>query len=197
MNKRFVAEVFKLAPEFSVVEDYFYEKPVGHILCGFICEKRPSATYFWRYAFPLYDRFEFLHLCFASELPLPDGMMTAKRGSEKALAQEFIKRIQPYRSETASLAQLDRFAAYIETEIGLVRNPIIRRGYALTLILLDRVDEAANELTALVSSDTINRGPQSCSDLAPLLNDLSMGTDVAKKTLEEWELETKRCLGLT
>ena len=45
MNKKFIAEVLKLAPEFAVVNGYFYVEPVDHILCGFVCERPPSGAY--------------------------------------------------------------------------------------------------------------------------------------------------------
>ena len=195
MNKRFIAEVLKLAPELAVVNQYFYEEPVEHILCGFVCEKPPSGAYFWKYAFPLYDRFKFLHLGFGNRLPLTDGFMEARRGNEKAIAAEFVRRIQPYRSEVASLAQLDRFAEYIETEIGL-GNHIIRRGYALTLILLGRADDATNELKTLSSFYSVDRYQEVSKDVEKLLSDLSAGIEVAQEALEGWELETKRRLGL-
>ena len=203
MNKKFIAEVLKLAPELSVVDYYFYEEPVDHILCGFVAERPPSGAYFWKYAFPLYDRFKFLHLTFGNRLPPPDGYMTAGLANVKAVAAEFVRRIQPYRSEVASLAQLDRFAEYIETEIGL-GNDIVRRGYALTLILLGRADEAASELRTLNSIYEEyrdhpvygDRYTQPSRDAKKLLSDLSVGIEVAQETLEGWEQETKRRLGL-
>lgn len=195
MNKKFIAEVLKLAPEFSVVDHYFYEKPVGHILWGFLAERPPSGAYFWRYTFPLYDRSERLHLGFGDRLPPPDDFMEVTRGGEKVAAAEFVGRIRKYRSEQASLARLDRFAEYLETEVGL-QNPIIRRGYAVTLIMLGRANDAINELKILSSLDWVQKKPEFIGDMTKLLNDLSAGIDVAQETLASWELETKRHLGL-
>ena len=195
MNKKFIAEVLKLAPEFAVVNGYFYVEPVDHILCGFVCERPPSGAYIWKYAFPLYDRCKRLHLGFGDRLPLPDCFMEAKRGREKEVAAEFIRRIQPYRSEIASLACLDRFAAYIETEIGL-ENPIIRRGYAVTLIMLGRANEAMAELAALASLDAVKEDQEFSADITRLQSDLSIGIETARKTLGAWEQETKQRLAL-
>ena len=195
MNKKFIDEVLRLAPEFSVVDVYFYEKPVGHILCGFVCEMPPSGACIWTYALPLYDRFEFLHLTFGGRLPPPDGFIDVKGLSDKEIAEKFVARIQPYRSEASSLANLDRFAAYIETECPL-KSPTIRRGYALTLIMLDRVDEAMEQLTIVKSLSTVRENSEAERDLAALVTDLSAGIELAKKRLEGWELETKRALGL-
>jgi hypothetical protein len=196
LNKKFIAEVLKLVPEFSVVDHYFYETPVGHILYGFAAERPPSGAYFWRYVFPLYDRSQHLHLGFGDRLPPPDDFMEATRGSEKAVAAEFVRRILKYRSEQASLARLDRFAEYLETEVGL-ENPVTRRGYAVTLIMLGRADDAMNELKTLSSLDWVQRKPESISDISKLLGDLSAGIEVAQETLAGWELETKQRLGLS
>lgn len=195
MNKTFLAEVLKLAPEFSVVDHYFYEEPVGHILCGFLCERSPSGAYISSYAFPLYDRFRFLHLNFSDELPYPDGFMEAPRGREKELAAEFIRRIEPYKPEVASLASLEQFAKRLEARPSL-KNPWTRRGYAVTLIMLHRRDEAMSELAALSALDYVKQTPDFDADITRLVNDLSEGIEVAKKTLEGWEAETRERLGL-
>ena len=196
MDEKFIAEVLRLVPEFSVAGHYFYEPPVSHIIWGFLAERPPSGAYFWRYAFPLYDRSERLHLGFGDRLPHPDDFMEVRRGGEKATAAEFIRRIRKYRAEQASLAQLDRFGEYLERGIGL-ENPVIRRAYAVTLIMLNRADDAMKELKILSSSSWVQRRPELVSDLAKLTGDLSAGVGVAQQTLAEWEQETKQRLGLS
>lgn len=200
MNKRFIAEVLKLMPNFSVSGSYFYQHPVDHILCGFLCEDPPSGPYIWSYSFPLYDRFKRLHLGFGSRLPGADAHMETKHGTPKEQAEEFVMRIQPHLSEVAALADLNQFVEYIESRFvvtGLIqRVHQVRRGYANTLILLDREDEAARELEAICDMDRVKNDPTAMKDLAKLRQDLSAGLDTAKKTLGEWELDTKKKLGI-
>ena len=196
MNKKFIREVLKLAPDLSVVDQFFYIQPVDHILCGFLCERPTTSAYFWKYIFPLYVRFDFLHLAFGDRLPPPDGSMEARRGMEKKVAEEFVKRIEPYVSEMASVADsLDRCVEYIES-LQTLGNLHIRRGYAYTLILLDRAEEARTHLEVIVSSDEMREYPERYSDVPIVLRDLSVGLEAAKGTLMQWELETKRTLGL-
>ena len=198
MNRRFIAEVLRLAPEFSVVDHYFFMKPVNHIMGGFLCERPSSTAYFWKYAFPLYVRFDFLHLGFGDRLPHPNGIMPVKRGRgmEKQVAEEFVKRIEPYRAEIEEVtASLNRFAEYVEMNCGL-ENPGIRRGYAFTLLLLNREEEARTLLNMIVASGAMKEFPERYSDVPIVLDDLSKGIENAKNTLMDWERDTKRKLGL-
>jgi len=198
LGKRFDAEVLKLVPEFGVVDGYFYEKPFGHILCGFLCDRPPSGPYICKYAFPLYDRFRFMHLGFGGRLPGADGHMNRSRPKEEAA--NFVRRIEPYRSEVSSLRNLDRFACYLESNYvsrGITtKNHHHQRCYTVTLLMLGRADEAARELELLLSMERIARDDVATKDLRKLQADLSQSVEVAKGTLEAWDLETKRQLGL-
>ena len=195
MNKKFATAVRKLAPNMNVVDHYFFEPPVDHILRGFLCEKPSSAAYFWMFAFPLYDNFKFLHLGFAKRLPGTDGFLELERGGDKEIAIEFVNRMARYRDESMALGNLDRFAQFIECEIGL-GNPGIRRGFALTLIMLGRSKKARKELEALIAMNDTNRPSGIADDADRLICELDEGIDVARNTLLDWESETKRKLAL-
>ena len=120
---------------------------------------------------------------------------------EMELAAEFVSQIGPFRAEVESLAGLKKFANYLEVEYiktGIVSgNPRIRRGFALTLLMLGRKEEAAKEIETLCLMDDVKKDPNAMADLRKLLDDLSSGIEFAKKTLDEWEVETKQNLGIT
>lgn len=122
--------------------------------------------------------------------------MDVGRGNEKALSAEFVRRIQPYRSAVESLADPSNFAAYIETEIGLT-NYIVRKGYAATLVMLGRRDDALSQLDILKNMDSAKRDQKRMADIDMLFDNLMIGTDKARSILGEWERETKQLLGLT
>ena len=178
MNRRFIAEVLKLAPDLSVVGHYFYMKPVDHIMGGFLCERPSTTAFFWKYAFPLYVPFNFLHLGFGDRLPRPEGIMPVKRGPgmAKEVAKEFVKRIEPYKAEMRETTMsFDRFAACVEREIGLENRGILR-GYAYTLLLMGREEEARAHLESIVGSEESKEFPKRYADVRIILNDLSKGT---------------------
>lgn len=187
LNKRFIKQVLNQAPEFGVVDHYFYELPVGHILTGFLCERGSGACYVWKYAFPLYDRFHHLHLLYGNRLPLGEGIIDAHVSETQRIASEFMKRIEPYRDEVRSLAQYNRFAEFLIERRSFKRDDV-RRTYALTLIMLGREKKAKSELARLAQAEDV------IDDVPFLLDQLSQGVHVAQATLAEWEQDTKRQL---
>src|SRR5260221_1717029 len=115
MNKKFETEVLKLRGDLRAVENYFYKPPITHVMCGFACERPPSGAYIWKYALPLYDRLEFLHLGLADRLPKPHDFMIVRRGDEHQLAREFVERINLYCKDLSKLSELSRFLLYVES----------------------------------------------------------------------------------
>ena len=200
-KKRFSAEVLKLVPEFASFDNtYFYETPFDHVLCGFVYERTPGAAYVWKWLFPLYDRFNFLHLSFGDRLPPGQDYLEITLGGPKEQATAFVERIQPYRDQVAALRDIGRFAEYLETKYvatGIAaNNHNHRRCYAVTLIMLGQAEEAARELESLLKMEGIARDPAALKDMQRLRDDLARGLSTAKRTLEVWEIETKLKLGL-
>lgn len=195
MNKKFIAEVLKREPRFAAVDHYFFERPVGHIMSGFLCERPPSGAYIWKYAFPLYDRFPFLHLGYGMRLPGTDGFMVVNKGHESALSEEFLRRIKPYQKDVSKLQDLEEFRAYIETAVGL-QHPGIRRGYAATQIMLGRGHDAASALSTLLDPQQTGLDHEFTRDVQKLLDDLDAGIPVAQRTLGQWERDAKARLGI-
>jgi hypothetical protein len=161
VNKKFMREILRLLPNFRVTAGhYFYEPPVHHVLAGFAWERPPSGVRLWKYAFPLYEGGE-LHLGYADRLPQFDDCTTPLPGQqqrlvpplpeqERRMAEEFVRRIEPYRREVSKLRDLDHFLNYQKSKS--MENPLIRRGLALTLVMIGEADKALDQLAMCLRS---------------------------------------------
>lgn len=195
-KKKFADVVLKALPNLVLVDGYFVEIPILHIACGFSYERPPSGTYIWRFVFPLYYRTDKLGLMFSDRLPRPHGHIPGSRWNDSELAAEFVRRVEPFREVVRALGTLIGFKHYLE-ESGALRSPFIRRGYALTLIMLGEVEEATQHLKVLRSVTGIERGhPNFHSENDEVLRCLSNGLESAQTLLLQWEAETRQRLGL-
>jgi len=93
-------EVLSLRPKLGLVDGFFYQKPVEHILCGFLHEHGSAGGYICRFALPLYECHKFLSLNFSSRLPGDMSFWEDRNRTAKERAAEFVRRIEPYEAET-------------------------------------------------------------------------------------------------
>lgn len=212
MNKVFKAKVLSLRPEFAVTDAYFYYRPVGEILCGFLWENVRGHAYLWRFATPLYEPIDHLHLNFGERLPEPDGSALGF-GTGRRAAVEFIRRIQSYeaitRAQQDPLCFLNCFEQYEQktranpdpvvpgrfVEHSVLQNPRVRRTIALTLILVGRAAEGRAHLECLLGDAAwLERYPHFIDDVHLVLKALDAGLDDARALLRTWEERTKRNL---
>jgi hypothetical protein len=189
MSKRFEAAVLSLRPDFAIKDKYFYYMPVGHILCGFVYEKARGRAYIWRFALPLYDHHEFLSLTFAERLPRPEGIMPGFSSDLRA-AEEFVRRIEPYESETRTWQEPQTFLRLFEDPHTLA-NPWVRRCIAWTYILIGKPAEARAHMHVLLNSEEPQDDPHFLQDVRQILDTLESSLDEAQKSLLGWEVATK------
>lgn len=195
MNKTFERQVLKLRPSFRVSNGHFYITPVEHILCGFVYEKARGGSYVWRYALPLYDHVDFVHLTFGERLPPPAGNRTTENTLSANDAEGFIRWIGPVEASTSAWRDIRNFLCFAESRLYLA-NPWIQRGHAMTLIMLGRGAEAESELQALLKTPGTETIAHFRDDLIEILAALSRSVDDAQQCLLRWEAETKARLGI-
>ena len=195
-NKRFVAEVLKLNPYFSCIDGFFYFTKVEHLLSGFVCENGSGGFYVWKYAYPLFDRFQRLHLNFGERLKYPDGFIDLNHVAKKDVAIEFSRRISGYIDEVFALQDLEKFLHYLEKDESALRNPKIRKCYAFTLVLVDRCYDAKEQLITVLDSETAKSDKVFYEDCTEVLNLIYSDNNVAKDLITFWGKETKLTLGL-
>jgi len=144
-SKKFNLEILRLLPDFRhLSKGFFYEPPTEHVLVGFAWDRPPGMIYLWKYAFPLYDTAGFLHFSYGDRLPKPEDWMPARWENAQEMAEEYVRRIMPYREEIRKLRDLDCFLAYQKgRSLG---NPVIRKGFAMTLVMAGQPDQALKQL---------------------------------------------------
>ena len=181
--------MLKLRPDFRVTDHYFYVPPVEHVLCGFLREKGTGGAYIWWYAFPLFDRNDFIHLGFGDRLHHPKDFMPTQP-SVNADAAEFLRRIQPHEANTLAHRELTEFLKLAESRANR-GNPRIDRVYGMTLIMRDRGLEAESVLKRVLAAPGVENYPGFREDVSEVLGALSRGVDRAKAVLLEWEEQMK------
>lgn len=146
-NKKFTREILRLLPGFKGVErNFFYETPFKHILAGFAWDRPGIYVYVLKYAYPLYEGVDFLHFGYGGRLPKSESAIPIVKGEEQTMAEEFVRRITPYREEISQLRDLNNFLSYIESRQKALENPSIRRGLALTLLMAGQKGQAIEQL---------------------------------------------------
>ena len=94
------------------------------------------------------------------------------KGGERAAAIEFITRIERHEQEMSTLREPQAFLAYIES-LSAFRNPWIRRGYAMTLLVLGRTAEAAAHIGRLLTQEPIDNLPHFREEMAGIAHVLA------------------------
>jgi hypothetical protein len=189
-NKRFNREVLQLRPDLRLTTGVFYKVPVGHVLCGYAFERTFMNAYASYYACPLYDRIDLIALTFGDRLPEPANGLAFEHSDDKLLAQEFVERIAAYDSLLARLSDPAGFADFVASR-SILGNPRVRRGYAVTLVMLGRADEAREHLSLLSEMSEIAHYAHFHEDVNLLLRRLDDGIEAAQATLAEWERATR------
>lgn len=196
MSKRIQTAILSIRPDLGALDGYFYFRPVGHILCGFACETRPTGTHIVPYLFPLYSGEKQLHLTYGEPLAYPEDLVGPSKGGEASTARQFVATLDRHEARIRALQDPATFAMYLESQKPL-ENPWIRRAYALTLILLGRVTEAEAQLQILSGRAETARYPGFNAAISRISADLVQGVDAAKARLDAWEAEAKAHFRLT
>lgn len=195
-NKKFIREVLQLNPMLSCVDGFFYFNGYDHILSGFVCENASGGLYVWKYAYPLFDKLNYLHLNYGERLKHPDGFIDYSKISKADAASEFTKRIAKYTEEVLELRDLENFILYVERSPHILGNPNIRKCYAFSLILSDRYAEAEKQLSKVLESETSKTNKQMYDECAKLIKLIGDNNEMAKNLILSWEEEMKERLGL-
>ena len=191
MNKKFNREVLKLLPNLREAQThFFYEVPFDHVLAGFAWEAPPSGLYIWRYAFPLFEVTDFMHLGYGERLPVPNDYIGMGNSSERALAAEFINQISPYREEVSQLRELSSFISHLQS--APLDNPLIRRGLALAFVIKGEPALATEQLQISIRSAHDQEFEESAKEWMAAISNGS-----ARDMLLASERQLKRRLGIT
>jgi hypothetical protein len=190
VSKKICKAIVNIRPDLGDLDGYFYFKPVGHVLAGFVCEARPDGTYIVPYLFPLYTGERELHLTFGEPLSYPESRVALAKDDERTTARLFVATMERHEARMRALQDLDAFAKYVES-VKPLENPWIRRGYAFTLILLNRPAEAEIQLQMLRGLPGTANYPGFDVAIEQVAAQLVVSFAAARETLLGWEAETK------
>ena len=179
----------------GVVDGYFYLKPVALIAGGFTLETilGGRVARVSRFHLPLYDRRRGFSLLF-SEVLLRDGKVFEIVGlRENEIAGLFIELINPEMDILIERCDLRGFAKWVK-DLDL-ENPLARRTYASSLIMLGEFDAAKRELGLVLQHP--REMPHLFQEETLLLSrSLAVSGDHAQSLLMRWLAETKHDLRL-
>lgn len=195
MNKKFEKEILNLRPAWRLCGHYFCMMPVDLIVTGFTWDKSSGGIYLWRYACPLFDRSS-ISLTFGQRLDHPDDYLAVTKGGERAAAIEFMTRVERYEQEMSTLREPQEFLAYIES-LSSFRNPWVRRGYAMTLLVLGRTAEAAAHIDRLLKHEPIDNLPHFREDMAEIAHMLAEDPASIIPRLHQRAADNRSALGLS
>jgi hypothetical protein len=195
MNKRFEKAVLGLRPTWHAVSRYYFcMSPANLVMCGFAWDRTQGGVYIWRFAHPLFET-KPLTLSFGLRLPYPEDFLPIAQGGEEAAASEFVSRVAPHESATSRLSEPAEFLAHVEA-LNSFRNPWVTRGYALTLIMLGRMSDAAAQLDLLLGGNYGDGIPGFKEEVVGVARALSSDPGALVSVLRERAVENKRALGL-
>ncbi len=164
---------------------------------GFVADHKPSGGELLQFALPLYVQNFHCHLSYADRLPLRAGAFNADGKSADELGREFVEKAEPYIEQVRQRDSLPGFASFVES-LGALQNPRIQYIYGLTLIMLERPDEAAEYLRAVAESDWTRRVvPDESQSASSLVRDIESGDGRAFARLNQWADHSRRELGLS
>jgi len=190
VNRRFRQTLLALRPDLGVINGGFiYFQPAADILCGFVVERARHFARLYRFALPLYERLDFLHLGFADELPVDAGFLRDE--PPVAAAKTFLRVVSPYESAARRCADPKVFLAMVG-EGARLQNPWTQRAVATTLAFLGERQEASRWLADLEKSRaSMEHVPNWVADLRDLRAAVDAGNASIAELLNRWQRETR------
>ena len=195
MNARIVAQIRRVRPDLGVVDRFLYFQPVEKILCGFVYEQSREADFVWRYALPLYDKLPFLHLAFGDRIRSWIKLESRAPGPREKVVR-FLGVVDELETEVRGLRDPENFLRVAE-QPERIKNPWVRRGAALTHIVIGNRDAAASHLLMLIEGGQIDKLANFREEISLVYGNLMRGIEHARMLLEDWEMSTKRKYSLS
>lgn len=191
-KSQLIKKVLKERPEFLNVDTFFFVKPLEHILSGFCCEVTPRGAYIWKFAYPLFDKFDCISLLYSQRLEYPEGYIDFEKVDKKELADEFLSRIDKYVENAYQYLTLDQFCLLYEERPDLLKHERAEMTLGYTMILLGEKELAVKHLTGAVA---YLREP-ALSECQTILKFVDSDMESAKKAVLDLEHEMKNSIGL-
>ena len=178
--------VLRSQPSWGCASGFFYLPDTEYFAVGFVANHKPSGGELLQYALPLYVQKFDCHLSFAERLPQGAGEFNAKGKSSDEMGKEFVAKAEPYIQQVRQRDSLPDFASFVES-LDALQNPRIQYAYGLTLIMLERSEEAVEYLRAVADSDWSKRVvPSEAEGASALIRDIESEDGTALARVNQW-----------
>ena len=196
IDRRLMKGVLRHQQSWRCASGYFYLPDTEFFAVGFVADHKPSGGELLQFALPLYVQDFECHLNYAERLPQCAGEFNARGKTPDEMAKEFITKAEPYIEQVRQRDCLPDFASFVES-LDALGNSRIRYVYGLTLIMLERPQEAVEHLYAVADSDWAKRVvPREIQSASSLLRDIESGRGAALARLYQWAEHNRAELGL-
>jgi len=165
---------------------YFYKKPAGRIVTGFVLERTPYSRYIWRFALPICGRPHFPHLTFSNRI--------SAEGPGRFDPLNLADTVAPFMEEAL---QYSDPATFVRSFPDRLAHPAVRREFAAVLASLSLYDQAQAELERSLAEVGWPKAAGQDDDTRTLLRAVSTKSDTAvARVLDEWEASSKAKFGI-
>jgi hypothetical protein len=189
-KKRFELNVLKISPELGVSCGYFFFRPVGHIISGFLMEFTPTYRYIWKYSLPLFEPWNFLNLSFAERLSKV-GFESKIKMDEIEMAKYFSSSIRPYTTEMKKLENVSEFLSYYK-DSEFRSNCNTFRAMAIANIIDGNKTKAKQYLSEIVTDCKLRASDSFLTETKILLSEIEKNNVSIPSMVLSWEQDTKR-----
>ncbi|HEX3920039.1 MAG TPA: hypothetical protein VHW60_22095 [Caulobacteraceae bacterium] len=165
---------------------YFYRKPAGRIVAGFVLERTPYSRYIWRFALPICGRPYVPGLSFSDRI--------SAEGPGKFDPSRVADIVAPFVDEAL---QYSDPATFVHRFPDRLAHPVVRREFAAVLASLSLFDRAQAELEHSLAQTGWPKAEGQDEDTRVLLRAvLTRSPAAVAKLLDEWEALSKAKFGI-
>jgi hypothetical protein len=165
---------------------YFYKKPAGRIVTGFVLERTPYSRYIWRFALPICGRPNVPGLAFSNQI--------SAEGPGKFDPSRVADIVEPFVEEALRYSDP---ATFVRSFPDRLAHPVVRREFAAVLASLSLFDRAQAELEHSLAEVGWPKVEGEDDDTRTLLRAvLTRSPATVAGVLDEWEALSKAKFGI-
>lgn len=160
MKEKITRRILTEFPSYSWVKPILYRRDPSTILSGLCVAKRSYQLDVSRYVQPLYDDCGFVHLSYSEELEPLNKIKTIDQDNDDDVASGIVRLMRAEEKTIDVLSTISGFVNHLEGRFKYLTSDAdelpgadrVRYTYAVSLLMEDRVREAAYQLDAIIDS---------------------------------------------
>jgi hypothetical protein len=164
MKEKIVRKVLAELPSYAWVKPIFYRRDSSPILSGLCVSKRSYQLDVYRYIQPLYDDYAFVHLSYSQEIEPRNKIKTIDQDNDDDVASGIARFLREEEKAIDALSTVTGFVNHLEGRFKYLTSDADelpgadkdRYIYAVSLLMEDRVQEAAHQLDAIIDNRDVD-----------------------------------------